>query len=47
MKQSEKEERQTEREEWQGLIATVELALDWNLPISEEEYEKYLELIKK
>ena len=31
----------------QGFIDVVELALDWNLPISDEDYKKYEELIKK
>ena len=30
--------------EEQGLIDAVELAVDWNLPIPEAEYKKYLEL---
>lgn len=30
--------------EEQGLIDTAELAVDWNLPIPESEYKKYLEL---
>lgn len=30
--------------EEQGLIDTVELAVDWNLPVPETEYKKYLEL---
>lgn len=31
----------------QGLIDVVELALDWNLPVSDEDYKKYEELIKR
>lgn len=30
--------------EEQGLIDAVELAVDWNLPVPEEDYKKYLEL---
>ncbi|MEE1504113.1 MAG: hypothetical protein UGF89_07720 [Acutalibacteraceae bacterium] len=30
--------------EEQGLIDAVELAVDWNLPVPEEEYNQYLEL---
>lgn len=30
--------------EEQGLIDAVELAVDWNLPVPEKEYKKYLEL---
>lgn len=30
--------------EEQALIDTVELAVDWNLPVPDEDYKKYLEL---
>lgn len=30
--------------EEQGLVDTVELAVDWNLPVPDSEYKKYLEL---
>ena len=31
----------------QGFIDAVELALDWNIPIPKEDYEKYEKLIKR
>lgn len=29
-----------------AFIGGIELAIDWNLPISEEDYKRYLELIR-
>ena len=34
-------------QEEQAFIDGLELAMDWNLPIPEEDYEKYCELINK
>lgn len=31
----------------QGFIDAVELALDWNLPVSDEDYKRYEEIIKR
>lgn len=39
------EEKLTEEE--QGFIDVVELALDWSLPVPDEDYKKYEELIKR
>ena len=39
------EEKLTEEE--QGFIDAVELALDWNLPVSDEDYKRYEEIIKR
>lgn len=33
--------------EEQAFIEGIELAIDWNLPIPKEDYEKYCELINK
>lgn len=31
----------------QGFINTIELAIDWNIPVTAEEYELYLYLLEQ
>lgn len=43
-KESVKDQQKERLEESQGLIDTVELAIDYGLPVSQEAYEQYKQL---